>query len=54
MYVIGGNAAREAGTPDQTSFTTLYGAGNGLVDVVPEPSKTGQDIPVGPPNNAAI
>jgi hypothetical protein len=54
VYVIGGNAAREAGTPDQTSFTTLYGAGNGLVDVVPEPSKTGQDIPVGPPNNAAI
>jgi hypothetical protein len=54
VFILGGNASREAGTPDATNFTTIYGKGNGLVDVVPEPTKTGQDVNVGPANNAAL
>ena len=59
VYVVGSVAQRAAGTVNQSTFSTIYypGSGpetNGLVDVVPEPTKTGQDVPVGPPNDASI
>ncbi|MBV9103641.1 MAG: hypothetical protein JO060_08610 [Candidatus Eremiobacteraeota bacterium] len=54
VYAVGAQNQLETGTVDQTSFTTIYGKGNGLLDVVPEPSVTGQSVSVGPANNAAM
>jgi hypothetical protein len=54
VTAVGSTANIQAGTPDQTTITTTYGAGNGLVDVVPEPSVTGQHVQIGTPNNAAL
>jgi hypothetical protein len=59
VYVVGSVAQRAAGTVNQSTFSTIYypGSGpetNGLIDVVPEPAKTGQDVPVGPPNDASL
>jgi hypothetical protein len=54
VSLVGMQSEREVGTPNQVTFKTVYGAGNGLVDVVPEPSQTGQSVAVGPPNNAAM
>jgi hypothetical protein len=54
VFDVGSVANLEAGTPDQTVFTTVYGSGNGLLDIIPEPSATGQHVPVGPSNNASI
>lgn len=54
VSVVGMQTEREVGTPNQVTFKTVYGPGNGLVDVIPEPSQTGQSVPVGPANNAAL
>jgi len=58
VYEVGSIADREAGTPDQSEISTILYAGSGnhttgLIDVVPEPTKTGQSVAVGPPNDAS-
>lgn len=54
VSTVGMQTERLVGTPDQVTFKTVYGAGNGLIDVIPEPSQTGQSVPITPANNAAM
>ncbi len=51
---VGETSFLDLGAIDQTFFKTLYGKGNGLIDVIPEPSHTGQAVPIVPANNAAL
>ena len=49
IYEAGYTSLYEVNKLNQVIYKTVYGNGNGLIDVIPEPSKTGQDVPVGPP-----
>jgi hypothetical protein len=51
---VGQTSWLDLGSIDQTFFKTEYGPGNGLIDVIPEPSHTGQAVPILPANNAAL
>jgi hypothetical protein len=51
---VGETSFLDLGAIDQTFFKTIYGAGNGLIDVIPEPSQKGEQVPITPANNAAL
>ena len=54
VYEAGYTSLYEVNKLNQIIYKTVYGQGNGLVDVIPEPSNRGQSVPVGPQNNASM
>lgn len=53
VSIAGTTSTQDYGTPFAVNFETVNGTGNGLLDVVPEPSQTGQAVPIVPANNAS-